>query len=358
MSEPQRAGAGWTSPEPPPAPGPAGRPQFALVPYDASKRTAYLDLLAEAWGPGSMTGAEFDWWFAGNPAGSLMSTAEIDGKVVGVAAHSLARMVLGGEERLGQFSVHATTLREARGLGIFKALELRHEEEGAAKGSQVVLAFASAPTSPLFTGPLGWTAIDPRRVWIRPLAGAARRVVRRGGGAGAAGSGGGLGPAQGAEWRIGGVPVRRVERFDAATDAAYREAAPRLGNHVVRDATYLNWRFLDSPKGYRAFASPNGFAVVGRKLHRGVALAVIAECVAPPREARALIRRCLAEARGAEAAALVPPAGLSRAALAAFGFAPSHISLDFMGKALPGAAAPLETRSEAWRVSLGDTDFF
>lgn len=334
---------------------------YALVPYDASKRAAYLDLLRRAWGEGSITGEEFDWWFAGNPAGSLMSTAEIDGRVVGVAAHSLARLVLAGEERLGQFSVHATTDESARGLGIFQALELRHEAEGAERGSQLVLAFASAPTSPLFTGPLGWTAIDRRRVWIRPLRGALPRALRGRAGtrcSAAAGGGPGLAPARGDRWRVGGVELRRVERFGAEADAAYRAAAPLLGNHVVRDAAYLNWRFLDSPKGYRAFASPSGFAVLGHKVHRGVSLAVLAECVAPPREARALVRRCLAEACGAEAVAVVPPAGLSRARLLALGFLPSHIALDFMGKALPGAVAPLDTEPAAWRVSLGDTDFF
>ena len=332
------------------AAGTGGRP-YRLVAYDPSQRDAYLALLHEAWGDGSMTGEEFDWWFGGNPAGSLLSTAQIDGRVVGVAGHSLARLVLGGEERLGQFSVHATTDASARGLGIFRALELRHEEQGGQRGSQVVFAFASAPTSPLFTGPLGWTAIDRRRVWLRPLRGAAGRVARRA-------PRRALAPAVGAAWRIGGVAVRRVERFGPEADAAYRAAVPQLANHVVRDAAYLNWRFLDSPRGYRAFASPGGFAVLGHKLHRGVSLAVLAECVAPAREAWALVRRCIAEARGAEALAVVPPAGLPRAALLALGFLPSPISLDFMGKALAGAVAPLDARPGAWRVSLGDTDFF
>ena len=348
------------------AAAPADVPAFTLAPYAAARRDAYLALLREAWGPAAMSGAEFDWWFAGNPAGSLMSVAELDGRVVGVAAHSLARLVVAGEPALGQFSVHATTDRSARGLGIFQALELRHELQGAERGSRLVLAFASAPTAPLFTGPLGWTAIDRRRVWLRPLAGAAQRLAGRGGVTGrrglalrraTAGDAPGLAPARGSEWRIAGVEVRRVERFGAAADAAYRAAAPGLGNHVVRDAAYLNWRFLDSPRGYRAFASPGGFAVVGHKLMRGVSLAVVTECVAPPREARALLRRCIAEARGAEAVAVVPPAGLSRAVLAALGFVPSHSALDFMGKALPGAP-PLDARPEGWRVSLGDTDFF
>lgn len=343
------------------APAAPGETRFALRPWAPADRQPYLDLLRKAWGEGSMTGDHFDWWFLRNPAGSLMSVAEIDGRVVGVASHTLARLVLEGEPRLGQFSVHATTDESARGLGIFKALELRHEDEGAERGSQVVLAFASAPTSPLFTGPLGWTAIDQRRVWLRPRAALARRLVRRfvrrGPSPAAEASAGGDARDPG-PWRSGGVEVRRIERFGAAEEAAYRAAAPGLGNHVVRDVAYLNWRYLDGPLPYRAFASPNGFAVLGRKVHRGVALAYVAECIAPPREARALLRRCLAEARGAEAVALVPPAGLGRGALLALGFLPSHIALDFMGKALPGAARPLPVNPAAWRVSLGDTDFF
>lgn len=348
------------------APGAPGDARFVLRPWAAADRQPYLDLLREAWGEGSMTGGHFDWWFLRNPAGSLMSVAEIDGRVVGVASHTLARMVLDGEQRLGQFSVHATTAAGARGLGIFKALELRHEEEGAEQGSQVVLAFASAPTSPLFTGPLGWTAIDQRRVWLRPRGPLARRLAGRlAGRGGAAAAAKAPVPVAAQEpardpgpWRVGGVELRRVERFGPAEEAAYRAAAPGLGNHIVRDAAYLNWRYIDGPLPYRAFASPNGFAVLGRKLHRGVALAYVAECIAPPREARALLRRCLAEARGAEAVALVPPAGLGRASLLALGFVPSHIALDFMGKALPRAARPLPTDPSAWRVSLGDTDFF
>jgi hypothetical protein len=36
-------------------------------------------------------------------------------------------------------------------------------------GVAVVLAFASAPTAPIFLGPLGWSEIGRLRLWIRPL---------------------------------------------------------------------------------------------------------------------------------------------------------------------------------------------
>ncbi len=142
---------------------------YELVTYGPEHREDYLRLLREAWGEGSMSGNEFDWWFDGNPAGSLRSVAVMDDRVVGVAAHSLYAMVLDGERQTASFSVHATTDEVARGRGIFVELERKHEKEAQELGVACVLAFASAPTIPLFLGPLGWTRIGKLRVWARPV---------------------------------------------------------------------------------------------------------------------------------------------------------------------------------------------
>lgn len=297
---------------------------FELRPYDPSRRADYLRLLGDAWGGEALAGDAFDWWFDGNPSGSLRSVAIQDSIVVGVAGHTLARFSLGGHEAGGQFSVHAVTAPNARGLGIFRALELRHEEEGRAGGSSFVLAFASAPTRPLFLGPLGWTQIDRRRVWARVLP-----VGRRG---------------------------RRLGEFDARHEAAYADAAAGLGNHVVRDRAYLDWRYGGSPRDYRAVEAPDGgFAVVGFTRRRGVRLGLLMELVARPPEVGRLLGAALAEARGCVALLAVPSPCVPRAQLALRGFVPTTYRLDFMGKSL---AEPLDTRSKAWSVSLGDTDFF
>src|SRR4029450_7743657 len=100
---------------------------YELVTYGAKQREDYLRLLRGAWGEGAMTGDEFDWWFDGNPSGSLRSVAVLDGHVVGVAGHSLYAMVLDGELHTASFSVHAVTHPSARGRGIFVELERKHE---------------------------------------------------------------------------------------------------------------------------------------------------------------------------------------------------------------------------------------
>lgn len=297
---------------------------FTLAPYDPSHRDDYLRLLGDAWGGGALSGEAFDWWFDGNPAGSLRSVAVRDGEVVGVAGHSLCRLRIGGREAVGQFSVHAVTAPDARGLGIFRALEVRHEEQGAERGSACVLAFASAPTRPLFLGPLGWSQIDRRRVWARPLP-----VGRRG---------------------------ARLARFEERHEEAYVAAAGSWANHVVRSLAYLDWRYARSPREYRIVGSRDGgFAVVGFTRRRGVRLGLLMELVGGEREIRPLLRAALGEARGCAALLAVPSPCLPRSRLARHGFLPTPYRLDFMGK---GLSEPLDTRPEAWTVSLGDTDFF
>jgi hypothetical protein len=289
---------------------------FELAAYEPAQRDDYLRLLQDAWGDDALSGAEFDWWFARNPAGSLMSVARDNGRVVAVASHSLYRMVLGGEERLASFSVHATTDPVARGRGLFVSLERKHEQEAQERDVAVVLAFASAPTAPLFLGPLGWTEIARLRVWARPLP-------------------------------LGGKPGSGMERFEDDSDAA-----ATWPNHIVRDATYLNWRYLDSPRDYAALRTDGGYAVVGHKRHRGSEIALVADLVGPVRR---LLRACVAAVRPGVRLLFAVPGPGEAAAYLSCGFVPTPRSLHFMGKALAGT---LDVDPGAWRFTLGDTDFF
>jgi len=292
---------------------------YELATYEPANREDYLRLLQDAWGDLALARPEFDWWFHENPAGSLMSVARANGRVVGVASHSLFRAILGGEEALVSFSVHATTAADARGQGIFEALERKHEQEAEQRGAAVVLAFASKPTAPIFLGPLGWTEIGRLRVWARPFP------------------------------RLWSRPrsIGRIERFRHAGDAA--AAWP---NHIIRDAGHLNWRYLESPRRYEAFAWGGTYAVLGHKEHRGTRLAYIADLVGQPKP---LLKACLGAVDPDVRAVVAVPAKGHRATYASLGFFPSRTSLWLIGKALAGK---LDQDRRAWRFTLGDTDFF
>jgi hypothetical protein len=222
--------------------------------------------------------------------------------------------VLGGAERVATFSVHATTHGSARGRGIFAALERKHEQEAAERGAAVVLAFASKPTARICMGPLGWTEVARLRVWARPLPS--------------------LGASSGA---------------NAAALDLDGDAAASWPNHVIRDQRFLRWRYLDSPKGYRAISSNGAYAVVGRKRRGQRTAATIADLVG-----EGALRAAMGQARGCRLLLGLPGPG-QRAIFAAHGFAPTTYSLHFMGKALAGK---LDTDPRAWRFTLGDTDFF
>ena len=289
---------------------------YELVSYEPSNRDDYVGLLGQAWGHRGLSGDEFDWWFLRNPAGSLMSVAKIDGRVVGVAGHSLLRMVIDGEQQVASFSVHATTLPEARGLGIFRELELKHEREAQERGVAVCLAFASVPTAPIFLGPLGWTEIGRLRIWARP-------TLRR--------------------------REEPVGRFDL--EGAAGASWP---NHVVRDRPHLDWRYRDSPRGYTILRSAGGYAALwARKPHRGRAIAVLADLAAPADQVPRLLRRAARASRARVLFAL--PAPEQRGAFLRAGFLPTNRTLHFIGKPLAGR---LDRDPRAWRFTLGDTDFF
>src|SRR6059058_3630385 len=262
---------------------------YELEAYEPAQREDYLRLLDDAWGDLALSGEEFDWWFRENRTGSLMSVARVGGRVAGVASHSLFRMMLGGTEREASFSVHATTETSARGLGIFPALERKHEQEAEDRGAAVVLGFASKPTAPIFLGPLGWTEIGRIRVWARPFPRVRPRRVE---------------------------PTARVERFRHDGDPA--DGWP---NHVIRDAAYLNWRYIHSPRSYVTLAAGGSYVVVGHKQHRGTSVAYIADLVGDPRP---LLRPALWNIPRGVRALIAIPAPEHRRAYAAVGFLPSR----------------------------------
>jgi hypothetical protein len=128
------------------------------------------------------------------------------------------------------------------------------------------------------------------------------------------------------------------------------DAARKWPNHIVRDAGYLKWRYLDSPRGYEAVAGDDGYAVVWpAKKHRKRMISVVADLAGPG----SLLRTAARRARARWLFAL--PAPEQRRAFVTAGFLPTPQTLNFMGKALAGR---LNTDPRAWRVTLGDTDFF
>jgi GNAT superfamily N-acetyltransferase len=308
---------------------------ISLSDLGSERRDEFLGLMREVYGE-AMSAEEFEWFFERNPVGGrVLSAAEENGRVLGVLAMSRSRALVEGREQPVAFAVHAVTHPEARGKGIFSQLELRNEERAAEEGAALALGFTNPLAGPILVGKLGWRDLYRMRLWgrvLRPL-----RALRRQGGGG-----------------LPRGPGRTLERFGPEQEQAWRRVRGAWGNCLVRDAAYLNWRYLDAPKDYRAFASPNGYAVVGHAVQKGFSSAVLLDLVGPPREQLGLLRRCLREARGGADVAIGVPAPGQRAAYVALGFVPTPMTIRVIGKPLR-ADVSLPSR---WHFAPGDTDFF
>ncbi|HYZ77146.1 MAG TPA: GNAT family N-acetyltransferase [Gaiellaceae bacterium] len=327
--------------------------------FTPERRAGFFELMHGV-GRSHIDDAEFEWWFDRNPVGRrLISLGIDDGRVVGVAAMSFFRMLLDGEERPVAIPVHVATEAPYRRQGIFSELELNNEREAAADGSPITITFPNAASHRIFVGRLGWIDLPGRRVWARPLraAGVARYLVRR------PSPRGGLRSSSPEAHLYGDVRVEPLERFPPETDEVWRAAAPAYGNHVVRDAQFLNWRYADTPRTYRRFGAYRdgrlrAVAIVGHTVKQGVSSGFLADLVSTPdahAERVALLRRAAAEV-DADVLIALPPRAQRRSFLRA-GFLPTNRKIRFVGKVLqPGER--LDPDPRAWHFTLGDFDFF
>jgi GNAT superfamily N-acetyltransferase len=308
--------------------------------YAPERRDRVRALMEEVFGSVA-TAEEFDWWHERNPAGRRVFSVVLDGeRVAGASGMSFHRMVLGGEEQEVAFALDAATHPDYRGRGLWSSLELRNEEECARAGAPAVLGFTNPLAGPILVGKLGWRDLTWLRFWARP-------VLRRG----------------------GALPgrVEQVERFRPEVEELYRASRGGWGNHLVRGAEHLNWRYADSPRGYRLLAARgpggrlDGYAVLGHKRYAGRDVGVLADLVVRPgaaRAGRALVRAASRRVeRGRILVAWLPAAGPARTAVLASGFVPTNRSIRFIGKPLREGVELPEGRA-AWHFSLGDMDIF
>ena len=100
-----------------------------------------------------------------------------------------------------------------------------------------------------------------------------------------------------------GGSVVEIDRFGAAADALWAQLAPEYALGTIRDARYLNWRYLDCPFGtHRAFALVNDDgswrgAIVCRIGWAGPSILALSEFLVPG-EDRGAALRLLAHAVG------------------------------------------------------------
>jgi GNAT superfamily N-acetyltransferase len=274
-----------------------------IVDYDPSRRSLISDFAERATGR-RRAEAEFEWFYERNPVRpSIALQAVEDGEVVGLAALSFVRMLIEGEEQEIAMPVHVATHPAYRERGIFSALETENERRARELGIRLMLTVPNSSSGPIFLRRLGWTTLEPLRLW------AAVPTTR---------------------WRS---RAARVERFGPIPGTAAARTA------LIRDDAWLNWRFGEAPRPYTLLQN-GGHAVLGRRGRFGLLLVAGGDVL---RDAVAAARRPLV--------ASPPPA--ERARYLRAGFLPAPRTLNVIGKALD-PAQPLPAKPH---FELGDLDF-
>src|SRR5439155_3869060 len=160
-------------------------------------------------------------------------------------------------ERRVAVPVHVATEAEYRRRGVFWQLQRRDEEQAAAAGAPLTITFPNAASHRIFVHDLGWRDLPGRRFWARPLRALSvfRYLAGRPSGAG------GLRTPTPGSVQSGPVRIEPLARFPAEAEQVWRTSG--LDNEFVRDAAFLNWRYVDSPRDYRCFGAYRGEALTG-----------------------------------------------------------------------------------------------
>ncbi len=340
-----------------------------LRPYRPGDEEGILALRARVFGdvdPARSSLAAWKWQFADNPAGpGFIHLAEEAGRIVAQYAAIPCRMRVDGRPEVFGFSCDTMVDPDFRNQGLFTRLAREcYARMEAERGIRVVWGFPNEKSMPGFVNRLGWERAGtlPTRVTLpHPalLLSPFRRHAPRSGDAD---------PMAGA---AGEARIEPVARFGAEFDALWERWAPAKGVIQVRDAAYLNWRYLGlAGFGYRPYAvrGPRGnlagwFAVRPVSLFKAEAMVLADLWPLPSLSPLAAgvvqrIRRAAAQAGCPALVALFPPAWAGLTRRLGFLVVPDRVSPKRWNLALRRPVGPDAPPADAaqWFLSLGDTD--
>jgi hypothetical protein len=208
----------------------------------------------------------YRWKYFGNPRGdAIVGIATAGGSVVSVVAATPKRIWLSGKAVLAYELGDFLTDGNYRKMGLFSQLIELVSREAVARGSSVVYVRPNDVSFPMLAGKLSFREaqrMDARR-FVIPSHTLARKT----------GIPVSLLRLSGMDWLLksrclprspgGAVTVVPVERFREETDQLWQRASAGYDFALVRDSTYLNWRFSDCPTPYKIWQARRNGQTVG-----------------------------------------------------------------------------------------------
>jgi GNAT superfamily N-acetyltransferase len=302
------------------------------------------------------------------PAGSAGSP----GRVAGAYAYMPRRFLRDGQPAVLMQASDAMTDDAWRGRGIFTGLDQLVAAQAGEQGIRLAFAYSGRQSLSGFLRN-GWRIIGHASMYRRSFRHrrALLRVPRVGRVAALAA------PTLDAysSWKDrrrlpapGASELRRIERFDAAVERLFAAAAPRVGLVGVRDARWLNWRYVDTPSRrhecYGLYRDDHLRAYVVAELADGQAQLI--DHLAEDGDARATLLAgftALARERGLdEASALLFPHDAAVPVLAELGWRgplrrkPFRDIFPFIVRACRADASVEDFGMTRWHLADGDRD--
>jgi len=222
------------------------------------------DFARGIWPEAEIADAQYHrWQYQENPAGpalAALAQEEPTGRVIGQFGAIPVRVVMDGEQRLAALALNVATDAEYRRQGMFAKLGATSDKLMAQAGVALAFAMPNQNSFPGFLSRLGYSAAGDIAFLVRPvnalrlarsrvsmpilhdaLAVAARPFVP---------------PLPAQPLDVIGVEVGQVIQFDEAFDDLWKRLRNRHRVMTIRDASYLEWRYLRIPlREYHCFAA-------------------------------------------------------------------------------------------------------
>ncbi len=318
----------------------------------------------------------YRWKYFGNPLGdAIVGIATAGGSVVSVVAAAPKRIWISGKGVLAYELGDFLTDGSYRKRGLFSQLiELVCREVGA-RGSSLVYVRPNENSFPILVGKLAFH--EAQRLDARRFAIPSHTIARK------TGIPVGLLRLSGMDWLVksrcvprshgSSVTVVPVERFEKEIDQLWQRASAGYDFALVRDSSYLNWRFSDCPTPYKMWRAVRngqtaGFLVASADRTASVAAIVDLFTESSDREAvRALLATSMGSllSRGVQSISTWTLQGSAQSAAhellqrAVPMRRRQHLHLVFRvlhPRVLPAQEITLPLASQKWHFTLGDCD--
>ena len=321
-----------------------------IRPYRSGDEVGIIKLFEEVFRK-SKDLARWRWYYENGPHGPAITEVALHkGRIIGHYSGIPGKFQIGTSTHLAFLPSDTMVHEDYRDLKTFLTLVQRVYKRCVEKGICLVYGFPNEMSAVPFNKFLRWKLFEDISALELPLS-----------------------HLQGFGLPRAGVFIRAVERFDQNLDPLWRRSIPMEKLSLIRDSTYLNWRYVDKPsvKYYRFLAQdlrglPLGYAV-GKIFIQEKGIGDIMDIAATGDSREAVFKslaqeliKTLADEGAEHATSWYPTYHEGYRFLLDLGFRPTGPKTRFGYRLLiPGALeeSRLMDRS-AWHVTMGDSDVF